>query len=42
MLNDVGIRAKLRTQDQDSGFAAIQNGKAGMYIFGRGAVVDPE
>ena len=41
MLNDVGIRAKLRTQDQDSGFAAIQNGKVGMYIFGRGAVIDP-
>ena len=41
MLNEVGIRAKLRTLDQDSGFAAIQNGKAGMYIFGRGAVIDP-
>ena len=41
MLNAVGIRAKLRTQDQDSGFAAIQNGKVGMYIFGRGSVVDP-
>ncbi len=41
MLNEVGIRAKLRTQDQDSGFAAIQNGKVGMYIFGRGAVIDP-
>lgn len=41
MLNEVGIRAKLRTQDQDSGFATIQNGKAGMYIFGRGAVIDP-
>jgi peptide/nickel transport system substrate-binding protein len=41
MLNEVGIRAKLRTQDQDSGFAAIQNGKAGMYIFGRGSVIDP-
>jgi peptide/nickel transport system substrate-binding protein len=41
MLKAVGIRAKLRTQDQDSGFAAIQNGKAGMYIFGRGSVVDP-
>jgi peptide/nickel transport system substrate-binding protein len=41
MLNEVGIRAKLRTQDQDSGFAAIQNGKAGMYIFGRGGVIDP-
>ena len=41
MLGNVGIRAKLRTQDQDSGFAAIQNGKVGMYIFGRGAVVDP-
>jgi peptide/nickel transport system substrate-binding protein len=41
MLNEVGIRAKIRTQDQDSGFAAIQNGKAGMYIFGRGAVIDP-
>lgn len=41
MLGAVGIRAKLRTQDQDSGFAAIQNGKVGMYIFGRGAVVDP-
>jgi ABC-type transport system substrate-binding protein len=25
MLGQVGIRAKLRTQDQDSGFAAIQN-----------------
>jgi peptide/nickel transport system substrate-binding protein len=41
MLGAVGIRAKLRTQDQDSGFAAIQNGKVGMYIFGRGSVVDP-
>ena len=41
MLNEVGIRAKLRTQDQDSGFAAIQNGKADMYIFGRGGVIDP-
>jgi peptide/nickel transport system substrate-binding protein len=41
MLGEVGIRAKLRTQDQDSGFAAIQNGKAGMYIFGRGSVIDP-
>ncbi len=41
MLNEVGIRAKVRTQDQDSGFAAIQNGKVGMYIFGRGSVVDP-
>jgi ABC-type transport system substrate-binding protein len=41
MLNAVGIRAKLRTQDQQSGFAAIQNGKVGMYIFGRGSVVDP-
>jgi len=41
MLNQVGIRAKLHTQDQDSGFAAIQNGKAGMYIFGRGGVIDP-
>jgi peptide/nickel transport system substrate-binding protein len=41
MLNEVGIRAKLHTQDQDSGFAAIQNGKVGMYIFGRGAVIDP-
>jgi peptide/nickel transport system substrate-binding protein len=41
MLTAVGIRAKLRTQDQDSGFAAIQNGKVGMYIFGRGSVVDP-
>src|SRR2546427_226154 len=41
MLNEVGIRAKLRTQDQDSGFAAIQNGKVGMYIFGRGSVIDP-
>jgi hypothetical protein len=38
MLNEVGIRAKLHTQDQDSGFAAIQNGKVGMYIFGRGSV----
>jgi peptide/nickel transport system substrate-binding protein len=41
MLNAVGIHAKLHTQDQDSGFAAIQNGKVGMYIFGRGAVIDP-
>ena len=41
MLNEVGIRAKLHTQDQDSGFAAIQNGKVGMYIFGRGSVIDP-
>jgi peptide/nickel transport system substrate-binding protein len=41
MFNAVGVRAKLHTQDQDSGFAAIQNGKGGLYIFGRGAVVDP-
>jgi peptide/nickel transport system substrate-binding protein len=41
MLNQVGIRTKLHTQDQDTGFAAIQNGKVGMYIFGRGAVIDP-
>ncbi len=41
MLNAVGIRAKIHTQDQDSGFAAIQNGKGGMYIFGRGSVIDP-
>ena len=41
MFNAVGIRAKLHTQDQDSGFAAIQNGKVGMYIFGRGSVIDP-
>jgi peptide/nickel transport system substrate-binding protein len=41
MLNAVGIRAKLHTQDQDSGFAAIQNGKVGMYLFGRGSVIDP-
>ncbi|MGH7926478.1 MAG: ABC transporter substrate-binding protein, partial [Candidatus Binatia bacterium] len=41
MLKEVGIRANLRTQDQQSGFAAIQNGKVGMYIFGRGGVVDP-
>jgi peptide/nickel transport system substrate-binding protein len=41
MLSEIGIRAKLRTQDQDSGFAAIQNGKVGMYIFGRGSVIDP-
>ena len=41
MLNAVGIRAKLRTQDQDSGFAAIRDGKVGMYIFGRGSVIDP-
>jgi peptide/nickel transport system substrate-binding protein len=41
MLSQVGIRARLRTQDQDSGFAAIQNGKVGMYIFGRGSVIDP-
>jgi peptide/nickel transport system substrate-binding protein len=41
MLTQVGIRPKLRTQDQDSGFAAIQNGKVGMYIFGRGGVIDP-
>jgi peptide/nickel transport system substrate-binding protein len=41
MLNAVGIRAKLHTQDQDSGFAAIREGKADMYIFGRGGVIDP-
>jgi peptide/nickel transport system substrate-binding protein len=41
MLKAVGIQARLRTQDQDSGFAAIRDGKVGMYIFGRGAVVDP-
>lgn len=41
MLSEVGIRAKMHTQDQDSGFAAIREGKGGMYIFGRGSVVDP-
>jgi peptide/nickel transport system substrate-binding protein len=41
MLKVVGIHAKLRTQDQDSGFAAIRDGKVGMYIFGRGSVIDP-
>jgi peptide/nickel transport system substrate-binding protein len=41
MLGAVGIRAKIHTQDQDSGFAAIQSGKGGMYIFGRGSVIDP-
>ncbi|HZD39952.1 MAG TPA: ABC transporter substrate-binding protein, partial [Terriglobales bacterium] len=41
MLSEVGIRAKMHTQDQDSGFAAIREGKVGMYIFGRGSVVDP-
>jgi len=41
MLKAIGIRAKLHTQDQDSGFAAIRDGKAGLYIFGRGSVVDP-
>ena len=41
MLKAVGIQAKIHTQDQDSGFAAIREGKVGMYIFGRGSVVDP-
>ncbi len=41
MLRAVGIRPKLRTQDQDSGFAAIREGRVGMYIFGRGGVIDP-
>ncbi len=41
MLKAVGIQAKLHTQDQDSGFAAIRDGKVGMYIFGRGSVIDP-
>jgi len=41
MLGEAGIRAKMRTQDQDSGFAAIREGKVGMFIFGRGSVVDP-
>jgi peptide/nickel transport system substrate-binding protein len=41
MLGDVGIRARLTTPDQNTGFAAIQQGKAPLYIFGRGSVVDP-
>src|SRR5262249_62116077 len=41
MHNAVGIGGEVRTRDQDSGLGAIQNGKVGMYIFGRGSVVDP-
>lgn len=41
MLNTVGIRVKLRTQDQHTGFANIRSGNVGMYIFGRGSVIDP-
>ena len=41
MLGDVGIRARIVTQDQNTGFAAIQQGKAPLYIFGRGNVIDP-
>ncbi len=41
MLKAVGIHAKLHMQDQDTGFAAIRDGKVGMYIFGRGSVIDP-
>jgi peptide/nickel transport system substrate-binding protein len=42
MLSAVGIRARLQTQDQNTGFAAIQQGKAPLYIFGRGNVIDPD
>jgi peptide/nickel transport system substrate-binding protein len=42
MLADVGIRARIQTQDQNTGFAAIQQGKAPLYIFGRGSVIDPD
>ncbi|MFI5267481.1 MAG: peptide ABC transporter substrate-binding protein, partial [Chloroflexota bacterium] len=41
MLGKVGINAKLQTPDQNTGFAAIQQGKAPMYVFGRGDVIDP-
>jgi peptide/nickel transport system substrate-binding protein len=41
MLGGVGIRTRIVTQDQNTGFTAIQQGKAPMYIFGRGSVVDP-
>jgi len=42
MLASVGIRARIQTQDQNTGFAAIQQGKAPLYIFGRGGVIDPD
>jgi peptide/nickel transport system substrate-binding protein len=42
MLGNVGIRARIQTQDQNTGFAAIQQGKAPLYIFGRGGVIDPD
>jgi peptide/nickel transport system substrate-binding protein len=42
MLGAVGIRARIQTQDQNTGFAAIQQGKAPLYIFGRGGVIDPD
>jgi peptide/nickel transport system substrate-binding protein len=41
MLGGVGIRARITTQDQNTGFTAIQQGKAPLYIFGRGSVIDP-
>ena len=42
MLSDVGIRTRIQTQDQNTGFTAIQQGKAPLYVFGRGSVIDPE
>ncbi len=42
MLGNVGIRARIQTQDQNTGFAAIQQGKAQLYLFGRGNVIDPD
>jgi peptide/nickel transport system substrate-binding protein len=41
MLADVGIRTRITTQDQNTGFTAIQQGKAPLYVFGRGSVIDP-
>ena len=41
MLGGVGIRARIQTADQNTGFAAIRDGKAPLYIFGRGSVIDP-
>lgn len=41
MLGKVGIKTRILTQDQNTGFAAIMEGKVQLYIFGRGGVIDP-
>jgi peptide/nickel transport system substrate-binding protein len=41
MLTAVGIRAKLRTPEWATLWAAVQKGKTPFYYMGRGSVVDP-